>query len=106
MVGLEGLQNIPIPKEAFRDLTFVSQLAVSLAKPTVEFVTSSTDFVLCIYSDFTLLNTILQHFNYPSTLNIEEVMKFYNPGKKPFETDFNVQLNFESNSKNARSFYY
>ena len=26
--------------------------------------------------------------NYASTANIEEVMKFYNLGDKPFETDF------------------
>ena len=26
--------------------------------------------------------------NYDSTANIEEVMKFYNPGDKTFETDF------------------
>ena len=26
--------------------------------------------------------------NYASTANIEEVMKFYNLGHKPFETDF------------------
>ena len=26
--------------------------------------------------------------NYASTANIEEVMKFYNPGDRTFETDF------------------
>ena len=31
--------------------------------------------------------------NYASTANIEEVMKFYNPGDKTFETDFSL-LNF------------
>ena len=28
--------------------------------------------------------------NYASTANIEEVMKFYNPGDKTFETDFRM----------------
>ena len=30
--------------------------------------------------------------NYASTTNIEEVMKFYNPGGKTFETDFNFNV--------------
>ena len=41
MIGLEGVQNFPLPKaEGFRDsrdLRFVSKPAISLAKPTVEF---------------------------------------------------------------------
>ena len=28
--------------------------------------------------------------NYASTANIQEVMKFYNLGDKPFETDFSI----------------
>ena len=31
--------------------------------------------------------------NYASTANIEEVMKFYNLGHKPFETDFRLLSN-------------
>ena len=31
--------------------------------------------------------------NYASTANIEEVMKFYNPGDKTFETDFDGDKN-------------
>ena len=30
--------------------------------------------------------------NYASTSNIEDVMKFYNPGDKTFETDFNLMF--------------
>ena len=32
--------------------------------------------------------TFHKTLNYASTANIEEVMKFYNPGNKTFETDF------------------
>ena len=36
------------------------------------------------------LKTFPQHLNYASTVNIEEVMKFYNLGDKTFETDFSL----------------
>ena len=32
--------------------------------------------------------------NYAFTANIEEVMKFYNPGKKTFEADFNTEIQY------------
>ena len=36
--------------------------------------------------------------NYASTGNIEELMKFYNPGDKTFETDFNFKTDRYSNN--------
>ena len=45
-------------------------------------------FELSIYTEVVLLKIFLKSLNYGSTANIEEVMKFYNPGDKTFETDF------------------
>ena len=45
---------------------------------------------LSIYAKVVLLKTFLQHLEFVSTANIEEVMKFYNLGNKTFETDFKL----------------
>ena len=45
-------------------------------------------FKLSIYSEVFLLKTFFSTWNYASTLNIGEVVKFYNLGNKTFETDF------------------
>ena len=41
---------------------------------------------LSVYTEVVPLKTFPQHLNYASTANIEEVMKFYNPDDKTFET--------------------
>ena len=38
------------------------------------------------------LKTSQNNLNYASTLNIGEIMKFYNLGNKTFETDFRIEL--------------
>ena len=44
-------------------------------------------------------------FNYGSTANIEEVMKFYNLGDKTFETDFSfLYQGGEGLSRSAKGF--
>ena len=42
------------------------------------------DFLSCLF----ILKPFHNTLNYASTASIEEVMKFYNPGDKTFETDF------------------
>ena len=47
---------------------------------------------ISIFSKVVLFKTFLQHFlNYASTINIQELSKFYNIGQKSFETDLNLQ---------------
>ena len=43
---------------------------------------------LCIFP-LSVSLTFQNNLNYASTLNIREVIKFYNLGNKSFETDFN-----------------
>ena len=43
---------------------------------------------LCIFT-LSVSLTFQKNANYASTLNIREVIKFYNLGNKTFETDFN-----------------
>ena len=43
---------------------------------------------LSVYTEVVLLKTFPNTLNYVSAANIEEVIKFYNPGDKTFETDF------------------
>ena len=63
-------------------------------KPSFFFSLGIAEFLgfseLSVYTEIVLLKTFPLHtLNYASTANIEEVMKFYNPGHKTFETDFN-----------------
>ena len=48
----------------------------------------STSFKLSVYTRVVLLINFPEQFNYASTSNIGEVMKFYNLGNKTFETGF------------------
>ena len=45
-----------------------------------------------VYINFVLLINFPEQFEYASTSNIQEVIKFYDPGNKSFETNFSFDL--------------
>ena len=48
---------------------------------------------LCIFM-WSFSKNFQNNLNYASILNFREVIKFYNPGDKSFETDFSIEFQF------------
>ena len=54
--------------------------------------------ISCSYQCCPSDRLVRNNLNYASTSNIQEVMKFYNPGHKTFQTDFSWMISLQGKS--------